>query len=760
MGLKRLRYLFKLQFLKQVFLVVIFGVVSIYASAQSDFYNMFEVREIKIYFADSNWKYRLDSLFEAGDSYSRINADVEIDGNLYKECGIRYKGFSSWNADEIKNPFSINLDYTFPNQNHLGFKKLKLSNVIYDPSFVREVLSYSIARKYMPASEANFANLFINDTLIGLYSNVEAVDECFAAKHFLENDNPFFKGNPETLVYPFGQNSNLGYTHGDDSTGYMPFYSLESEYGWEELFNFIDVLNNDTANISQVLNIDRALWMHALNYALLNLDSYIAYAQNYYLYQDENLQFNTIPWDFNMSFGSFRHSDGATNFSGVTMAKLPLLNPLQALTFTISPRPLMKNLLQNATYKKMYLAHLRTIVTQNIDNGEYLENGEILQGIIDYYVTADTNKFYSYQDFTQNLYTLTGTSTEQYPGIQDIMESRSEYLSTFTGISGYPIIGSVEFSNTPAIKGEELGVSVNVSGAVKLMLFYRCSSTDVFSSVQMFDDGLLGDETAGDSVFYAKIIPDGKVLQYYLWAENDSAGAFLPESAAYEFYTHPIRIESGDIVLNEMIYNNYNFGDVANFSDIEGLEIYNPYSDDLLLNNLKISYKGLEFAICDTLLCGKQLLMIYPEQYSMQTSFISSDSYLKLVSDSEICIDSTSPELCSDNRSIGRFPDGALSESVLIPTPGSYNKQPENFNNSLSVFPSPAIDKIYCELKTENNILSIQIFNSSGELVYSDSLDNKHYIAMSVDISSWVSSVYLVKVCGTNLVYSAKFLKL
>jgi hypothetical protein len=61
----------------------------------------------------------------------------------------------------------------------MGFTKLKLSNVIHDPTFVREVLAYEIARKYMPASLANYANLYINDTLIGLYTNVEAVDRRF-----------------------------------------------------------------------------------------------------------------------------------------------------------------------------------------------------------------------------------------------------------------------------------------------------------------------------------------------------------------------------------------------------------------------------------------------------------------------------------------------------------------------------------------------------------------------------------------------------
>jgi len=361
--------------------------------AQEDFYEFGQVREIKIYFEMDCWKEKMDSMFSSGDNYTRIKADVVIDGETYPECGVRYKGFSSWNSDETKNPFNIRLDYTYKNQNHQGYKKLKLSNVIYDPSFVREALSYHIIGQYMPSSQANYANIYINDTLIGLYSNVEAVDESFVEKHFGSDDNPLFKGNPESLSYPFGENANLAYSHGSDSSGYMSYYKLESEYGWTELFNFINILNNDTASIAEILNVDRTLWMHAFNYTLLNLDSYIAYAQNYYLYKTDDGRFNPIIWDLNMSFGGFRHSDGSLNFSGVDIDELKELDPLQHLSFSISPRPLMTNLFLNSSYKKMYLAHIRTIMQENLENGEYLDLAEELHDNIESHVLADTNKF-------------------------------------------------------------------------------------------------------------------------------------------------------------------------------------------------------------------------------------------------------------------------------------------------------------------------------------------------------------------------------
>ena len=286
----------------------IIGLVLIFLSnnifSQSTFYNIDTVREIKFNFDQPNWKYLLDSLYVLGDE-QRIIGTVTIDGYQYDSVGIRYKGYSSVNITQTKNPFNIKLDYIINDQEHQGFNKIKLSNVIHDPSFLREALSYQIARKYMPSSKANFANLYINDTLWGVYSNVEAVNKDFLSKHYQSRNNSFFKCNPSSLDL-FGENSNLSLSPGNDSLDYEAFYSIKSDYGWGKLYQLIDTLNNYPFSINKILNVDRTLWMHAFNYSLVNLDSYIGYAQNYYLYEDNSGRFNPILWDLNMSFGSFR----------------------------------------------------------------------------------------------------------------------------------------------------------------------------------------------------------------------------------------------------------------------------------------------------------------------------------------------------------------------------------------------------------------------------------------------------------------------
>ena len=69
--------------------------------------------------------------------------------------------------------------------------------------------------------------------------------------HFDSKYNPFFKCNPENLnIQIGGENANLSNTHGTDSSDYYSFYSLKSDYGWEELYNLID----DPGEINNVID--------------------------------------------------------------------------------------------------------------------------------------------------------------------------------------------------------------------------------------------------------------------------------------------------------------------------------------------------------------------------------------------------------------------------------------------------------------------------------------------------------------------------
>ncbi len=739
------------------------------ALAQESFYKTDEIREIKISFYQSNWDALLDSLYIAGDR-ERILASVLIDGLSYDSVGVRYKGFSSASINRVKNPFNIKLNYSIAGQNHLGIDKLKLSNVIQDPSFVREVLSYEIVRQYMPASEANYANLYINDTLIGLYSNVEAVNKEFLEKHFSSTDNVLVKGNPEEIDL-YGENSNLSNSPGFDTLNYTSLYSMKSDYGWGELYELIDTLNLYKHALDQVLNIDRALWMHALNYTLINFDSYIGYAQNYYLYQDDNGLFNPIVWDLNMSFGSFRLADASVYYDGFSIEQAKTIDPLSHYNeYSVYPRPLLRNIFETSRYRKMYMAHIRTIVEENFENDIYKNRAEELYYLIDASVLADTNKFYTYTGFQTNLYS-TVSDLVDYPGIVDLMEGRINYLSSYSGYQGAPQIDSIIYQPQEPISGDTILITSYIEGASEVVLAYRNSPNKVFEKFLMNDSGLYGDQFASDNWFTGKIVSQGLNIDYYIYAENDSAGVFSPERAAYEYHTIKGSFSVGDIVINELMASNSSTVKDANDEFDDWIELYNTTDNDVSVSGLFLSDDVLnltKWALPEMSIPANDYLIVWADseesQAGVHSNFKLSSSgeqlYLSLIS--EAIVDSITFTSQLEDISYGRFPNGTGDFTLLSPTFSASNNTasiiPEDDALLLYTYPNPVEEILYISMESQKEF-TLQFVDILGKVLYSENF-SAGIIQTELPLSQYVSGVYLITVNSEDYTSTQKIVKL
>ena len=135
---------------------VIILIILISSSLLSFSQDVFDIgiREIEIFFNEPNWDDTLD-VYYVNDIGQRLIADsVLIDGVSDQDVGVKYKGNSSYNINNMKNPISLKLDYVHNGQSIDGYNVLKLSNGFRDPTFVREVLGYEMAREYIPASKA------------------------------------------------------------------------------------------------------------------------------------------------------------------------------------------------------------------------------------------------------------------------------------------------------------------------------------------------------------------------------------------------------------------------------------------------------------------------------------------------------------------------------------------------------------------------------------------------------------------------------
>ncbi len=297
------------------------------ATAQS-FYDINTIQSIAITFTQPNWDYLLDTSKAGSDGYIMAQS-VTINGTRFDSVGVKFKGNSTYNANSPKNPFHIELD-TYKEQDYQGYTDIKLSNAAKDPSFLREVLSYSILRKYMDASLSNYATVSVNGSPLGLYVSSESVGKKFVNSRFNSKENAFFKCNPIDGAGP-GTSAlpNLVYL-GPDSASYAKAYEMQSDAGWIDLIGLCSTLKNNVAGIETVLDVDRALWMLAFDNLLVNLDSYIGgFAQNYYLYKDNTGRFNCVLWDFNESFGTFSQTGTGNLTSTTSSAAAAVRAPVQ-----------------------------------------------------------------------------------------------------------------------------------------------------------------------------------------------------------------------------------------------------------------------------------------------------------------------------------------------------------------------------------------------------------------------------------------------
>lgn len=710
-----------------------------------NFYDINNLQKIEVSFYQSNWDYILDTAKAGKDGYL-ISQWVKVNGVQFDSAGVKFKGNSSYNVNNNKNPFHIELDYV-KNQDYQGYKDIKLSNGFKDPSFVREVLAYNIANKYMPSPLSNFCQLYINGVYIGAYTNTEAVTKTFVDSRFYSKDNTFF------FMDNFG--CNLKY-NGPDSVSY-PTYTIKSATGWKNLINLCDTLNNKPGSIETILDVDRTLWMLAFDNLLVNLDSYIGGPwHNYYMYEDDNKRFHPIVWDVNEAFGNFNAIGGGP---GLTLPQMQTMSPLVHNT---DPNwPLISKILANPMFLKMYYAHYKTMLNENITNNLYATTAQSLQTIVDTAFQSDPNKFYSYTQFQSNINNNVTSGPQTLPGLSVLMNSRASYLQSLNEFTvTAPTINSVSVTATPTLN-MALTFTANVinTNANAVYLGYRYLKTDKFNRVLMYDDGLHNDGAASDNIYGTTFTLTAAQVQYYVYAENNNAGKFSPERAEYEFYNlQAVQTATvGQVKINEFLADNQ--GDVKNEYNMyeDWIELYNTTSGPVNIGGLYLTdnfSNPLKFQIPDnTVIPANGFLIIWADEDPTTTSYVHANFKLSaageeimLSNSSGTVLDSISYGAQQTDKSMARCPDGTGAFAAnSIPTFKLSNCaiSVEEINGEmgyLNVYPNPASGFLMVEHSIKSE-LPLEITNVLGETLYKSTITDR----VKIDVSTWSSGIYFVR---------------
>lgn len=748
----------------------LFATISIFATklAAQNFYDRSTIQTIEIFFSATNWDAQLDNLASTTEGYLLADS-VRINGTMFDSVGVKYKGNSSYNANNNKNPLHINLDYVHSKADYQGYTNIKLQNGYQDPSMIREVLSYAVLEQFMDCPKANFANVYINGTLRGLYSSAESINDKFNADHYYSEKGPFFKCNPVGGAGPGGSSVSPDLKFlGQDSSLYANGYELQSNYGWNKLRNLTDTLNNTFTEIEKVLDVDRALWMLAFNNVLVNLDSYSgAFRQNYYLYYDLNNRFVPTAWDLNMSFSGF---PGGTGSGTITPA---LLDPMS--NSTSANHPLIVKMMANPLYKRMYMAHVRTIVKDIFESGQFVTTANALRTTIDAAVQADPYKFFTYTQYQNSLTTAVSGGGggpgggSSIPGIQQLMTARVAYFNTNSNYSLVaPVISAHVVSNTAPNYGTTVSFTATCSNETTVYFGYRFDKQLKFNRLAMVDDGLHGDGAAGDHVYGTSLTLNCTQVQYYIYAENTNAGLFSPQRAEHEYHTLLINAPlatSGQVLINEILADNSYLDDAYGESD-DWIELYNTTNNALTVGGLYLSddiANLTKFQIpAGTVIAPNGVLPIWTDDDADQLTGIHTNFKLSIAGESVILSNGTTPHDQVDyfaqttNVAYARCNDGGTF-TFAQPTFNTLNNCHLSVNElldfDLTIYPVPSATN-FTIMSNEVESFELNVFDLQGRHIQHATIQNGMNELLAKNWESGVYQLVITRKSGKSKVIS------
>ncbi|MBI5388184.1 MAG: CotH kinase family protein [Verrucomicrobia bacterium] len=261
------------------------------------------LRTVFLEFENADWEKELEA-FHGTDI--DVPAKLTVDGRNYSDVGVHFRGASSYMmlGSGRKRSLNLSLDLVHPNQNVGGYRTLNLLNSHGDPTFLRTVLYFDIAREYLPAPKANLLRVVINGESWGVYVSVQQFNKDFVQEWFGTKKGARWKvpGSPRGR----GSLASLG----DDVAAYRGIYEIKSKEdpkSWADLIKLCRVLNETSpdkleAALTPLLDIDGALKFLALENALINNDGYWVRTSDYDIYQEEKGRFHLLPYDANETF--------------------------------------------------------------------------------------------------------------------------------------------------------------------------------------------------------------------------------------------------------------------------------------------------------------------------------------------------------------------------------------------------------------------------------------------------------------------------
>ena len=338
-----------------------------------------------------------------------IPATVEIDGEAFRQVGLRAKGNNSLRltAEYGLSRYSLKLEFDhYTDGSYHGLDKLSLDASFQDNSYLKTWLAFDIMEFLgVPTPLRSFVWVTVNGQPWGLFLAVEEPEEAFARRNFGANHGQLYKPDYRSLAEE-NADVHLRYTtdEPEDYPGIFENAKLDpSPADRQRLVDSLKTLDSGQ-RLEEAVDVDEVLRYFVGQVFVMNWDSYLGHTGHNYLLYEEEGKLSMLPWDYNLAFGTYAlgMTDPITDPN--ILLNYPILTPAPGEYMT--KRPLYHQLMQVDAYYLRYQELFGWFLA------EYAENGELSAALwqtaelIAPYVEADPTAFCSYEDHRLAVETL------------------------------------------------------------------------------------------------------------------------------------------------------------------------------------------------------------------------------------------------------------------------------------------------------------------------------------------------------------------
>ena len=273
------------------------------AAISSDFYRPDAVQSVHLKVAREDYQRMVAALPERISVKASFRwREVSLDN-----VTIRFKGNSSSAPNQQhKRSFLIKFNEFDDGQRFLGLRRVSFDNGVQFGSLFSEPIITEILQAHgVKTHRCNYARLFLNDEYLGVYVNVERIDESFIEHHLPDANGLLFK------VDHGGAGANLQFLGSNPATYQRAFEpeTKSAKQGQPRLVEFIKLINQSkpsdfAANFDATLEADDFLRVTAVMLFSGAFDQLTGWnPHNYYLYYDaKHARWRYLPWDLDVGF--------------------------------------------------------------------------------------------------------------------------------------------------------------------------------------------------------------------------------------------------------------------------------------------------------------------------------------------------------------------------------------------------------------------------------------------------------------------------